>query len=37
MTGRTNGLTQKFQDVVGAQDVAVSHYIIHQENLCTKA
>ena len=37
MTGRTIGLTKKFLDAVGAQDVVVSHCIIHQENLCTRA
>ena len=36
MTGWTNGLTKKFLDAVGAQDVVVNHCIIHQENLCTK-
>ena len=36
MTGRTNGFTKKFLNAVGAQDVVVSHCIIHQENLCTK-
>ena len=35
MTGRTDGFTKKFLDAVGAQDVVVSHYIVHQENLCT--
>ena len=25
----------KFLDAVGAQDIVVSHCIIHQENLCT--
>ena len=35
MTGRTDGLTNKFLDAVGAQDVVVSRCIIHQENLCT--
>ena len=33
MTGRTNGFTIKF---LGAQDVVVTHCIIHQENLYTK-
>ena len=37
MTGRTNGFTKTFLDAVGAQDVVVSHCIIHQENLCTTA
>ena len=36
MTGWTNGLTKKFLDAVEAQDIAVSHCIIHQENLCTE-
>ena len=36
MTGRINGFTKKFLNAVGAQDVVVSHCIIHQENLCTK-
>ena len=35
MTGRTNGFTNKFMDAIEAQDVVVSHCIIHQENLCT--
>ena len=35
MTGRTNGLTKKIMDAVGAQDVVVCHCIIHQDNLCT--
>ena len=34
-TGRTNELTKKFIEAVGARDVVVSRYIIHQENLCT--
>ena len=37
MTGRTNGFTKTFLDAIGAQDVVVSHCIIHQENLCTTA
>ena len=36
MTGRMNEFTKKFVDAVGAQDVVVSHCIIHQENLYTK-
>ena len=36
MKGRTNGFTKKILNAVGAQDVVVSHCIIHQENLCTK-
>lgn len=36
MTDRTTGLTKEFLNAVGAQDVVVSHCIIHQENLCTK-
>ena len=36
MTSRTNGFTKKFLNAVGAQDVVVSHCIIHQENLFTK-
>ncbi|XP_076373036.1 general transcription factor II-I repeat domain-containing protein 2B-like [Tachypleus tridentatus] len=36
MTGRTNGFTKKFLTAIGAQDVVVSHCIIHQESLCTK-
>ena len=36
ITGRTNGFTKKFLDVIGAQDVVVSHCIIHQENLSTE-
>ena len=36
MTGRTNGLTKKFLDAVGAQGAVVNQSIIHQENLCTK-
>ena len=35
MTGRINGFTKTFLNAVGAQDVVVSHCIIHQENLCT--
>ena len=35
MTGRTNGLTKKFLHADGAQELVVSHCIIHQENLCT--
>ena len=36
MTGRTNGFTKKILNAVGAQDVVLSHCIIHQKNLCTK-
>ena len=36
ITGRTNGFTKKLLNAVGAQDVVVSHCIIHQENLYTK-
>ena len=36
MTGRTNGFSKNFVNAVGAQNVVVSHCIIHQENLCTK-
>ena len=36
MTGRINGFTTKFLTAVGAQNVVVRHFIIHQENLCTK-
>ena len=36
MTGRTDGFTEKFLNAVRAQDVVLSHCIIHQENLCTK-
>ena len=35
-TGRTNGFTKNFLNAVGARNVAVSHCIIHQENLSTK-
>ena len=35
MTGRTDGLTKKSLDAVGAQDVVVNHCIIHQDKLCT--
>ena len=37
MIGMTNGFTMKFLDAVGAQDVVVSHSIIHPENQRTKA
>ena len=36
MTGKTNGFITNFLNAVGAQNVVVSHCIIHQENLCTK-
>ena len=36
MTGRIIGFTIKFLTAVGAQNIVVSHCIIHQENLCTK-
>ena len=36
MTDKSNGFTKKFLKAVGAQDVVLSHCIIHQENLCTK-
>ena len=36
MTGRINGFTTKFLTAAGAQNIVVSHCIIHQENLCTK-
>ena len=36
MTSRINVFTTKFLTAVGAQNVVVSHCIIHQENLCTK-
>ena len=36
MTGRIYGFTKKILNAVGAQDVVVSHCIIHQENMCTK-
>ena len=36
MTGRINGFTTKFLTAVGAQNVVVSHCIIHQKNLCAK-
>ena len=36
MTGRINGFTKKFLVAIGAQDVVVTHIIVHQENLCTK-
>ena len=36
MTGRINGFIKKILNAVGAQDVVVSHRLIHQENLCTK-
>ena len=36
MTSRINGFTSKFLTAVGAQNIVVSHCIIHQENLCTK-
>ena len=31
-----NGFTTKFLTAVGAQNVVVSHWIIQQDNLCTK-
>ena len=34
MTGRPNGFIKKFLDAVEAQDVVVSHCIIHNETLC---
>ena len=36
MTGKTNGFITNFVNAVGAQNVVVSHCIIHQDNLCTK-
>ena len=36
MTGRKNGFTKNFLDADEAQYVAVSHCMIHQENMCTK-
>ena len=36
MTGKTNGFITNFLNAIGAQNVVVSHCIIHQENLCTK-
>ena len=36
VTGKTNGFTKIFLNAVEAQDVILSHYIVHQENLCTK-
>ena len=36
MTDRINGFSKNFLNAVGAQNVVVSHWIIHQDNLCTK-
>ena len=36
MTGKNNGFVKTFFDSNQAQDVLVSHCIIHQENLCSK-
>ena len=36
MTGRINGFTTKFLTAIGAQNIVISHCIIHQKNLCTK-
>ena len=36
MTSKTNKFITNFLNAVRAQNVVVSHCIIHQENLCTK-
>ena len=36
MTGKTNGFITNFLNAVWAQNVVVSHCIIHQENLYAK-
>ena len=36
MRGRINGFSKNILNAVGAQNIAVSHCIIHQKNLCTK-
>ena len=35
MTGRIEGLTKNNMDAVVAQDVIVSHCVVHRENVCT--
>ena len=38
MNGKIKGFTKPFLDELGVQksDIVVNHYIIHQENLCSK-
>ena len=36
MVGKNNGFVKRFWDVIQSEDVLQSHYIIHQEILCSK-